>query len=249
MPFVTLPYAYVDGDTLDPDGHNDNIYDSELATGDGIMSTVNGGLTIENLNSGFKVQADHVLPGEVFRGHQEFQYSDIDIFSDAISSDKDNKIFVPIAGCALRVYFPYAVSAALWQWSCFASVWRPRIDGTSSPYRVVPNLSVEAHLDGAALEHTRRGLPRSFLVYTGGTSSGTSYEERAGLHFDMSHLAEGASAGWHDLVFKVFAETVDTTENIQTFARSVIGVDVPAEHQIYSRLTAGIRNARVLTIL
>ena len=156
----------------------------------------------------------------------------------------------PIAGCALRVYFPYAVSVALWQCSCFVSSWRPHIDNTTGSLRYVPSMKVKMALDGTDLGHTERDVPLGFYQESAVGKLGLSYEERAGLYYDIAHLAEDVSAGWHDISFRVFMEkSQNGNQAVQTLERSVKTVSVAAATRTYARLTAGIRNARVLTIL
>ena len=60
MADITTSYTYNDGQPLSPDGHNQNIYDAEYPSPNGIMSTANGGLTQENLASTFVAHPEHI---------------------------------------------------------------------------------------------------------------------------------------------------------------------------------------------
>ena len=78
------------------------------------------------------------------------------------------------------------------------------------------------------------------------------------MQWDMNHMETSVSAGWHSLDLLLYMSPVldrsqDGNEGILTaeVKRDVVGArrDATFDHKFYQRLTFGIRNARVLTIL
>tara|TARA_R110000851_G_scaffold307657_1_gene466302 strand:+ start:222 stop:968 length:747 start_codon:yes stop_codon:yes gene_type:complete len=246
---INKSLEYVDGTVLDVDGHNENIYH---ATGldHGLMSTANGRLAQSNLNSDFAFGPEHVWPGEVFRGQQDFQTETVDYFGDA-HSDQSYESYVNVAGAALRVYFPYTVSMALWQCSVFISFYLPAIDvfDETSTFQshVDGDIYVHLVLDGTPIPATRRKLPRSAYAATISGADGVYvYEHYLARPLDFSWMQTGQAQGWHDLQLRVYVENYSQNLSIQmpngeAFANLT--------QTIFSRASFGIRNARVLTIL
>ena len=242
---IQTSLTYSDGDILDVDGHNENVY---KATGlnHGILSTVNGRLASSNLNSSFAFNAEHVMPGEVFRAHQEFQYETVDYFGD-VNSDQTYTNFVNVGGGAIKVYLPYAVSLALWQCSFFCSFWIPAIDKIDGVNRSEPSLYVQLAYDGSRVGHTMRKLPMSLYSNESGVVRDT-YEHYLARPYDMSHMVQNLSAGWHDFQLKLYIENVSEVFDMMA-ARGGFEGDLDTAQEVYPRASFGIRNARVLTIL
>ena len=246
---INKSLEYVNGDTLDVDGHNENVYH---ATGldHGIMSTANGRLAQSNLNSSFAFKAEHVMPGEVFRAHQDFQYETVDYFGDA-NANQTYSNYVNVAGAAMRVDLPYDGSIALWQCSFFCAFWVPMIEkvdpDTLAKSRAEPDAYVKLAIDGATVEHTQRRMPMSvYLVETATTRD--TYEHYMSRPYDMSHMVQGLSAGWHDFQLKVYMQNLnERTLDVMSARGSDFGVNI--SQYIWPRVSFGVRNARVLTIL
>ena len=248
---INKSLTYANGATLDVEKHNHNIY--KPVDNYGIMSTANGGLLADsNMASSFAFNAEHVMPGEVFRGHQEYLYESSDYFGDVNSTVTVGDKYINVAGCSLRVYFPYDVSMALWQCSVFVSAYIPTIDEYGTGVRVEPQMLMQVALDGTRIDHTKRRLPRSAYVFDG-VGYTKLYEAFMACPFDFSHMfsaGDGSSssrqAGWHDLQFKLslenFSDQYETTSPVP-------GTFDDIEQFIFPRVSIGIRNARVLTIL
>tara|TARA_R110002020_G_scaffold200914_1_gene403323 strand:- start:440 stop:1252 length:813 start_codon:yes stop_codon:yes gene_type:complete len=268
---VITPYNYVDGNVLDPDGHNDNVYSRQA--GRGIQSEANGGLN--SFKADFAVKKEHVWPEEAVRIRQDSALETIDIFSDA-HADSGTAKYRVVAGCAVKVYVPYAATLALWEWSVFISqarffvhlqdqVFSPKDDGSVAVAAVTsePNIIIRARLTDSAgtvtnLPHSKRLLAQT-IGFDDKSPSGSlpdSYEDRAALHFGMHHLQESVAAGWHELSLTAHQEFVthevddDSRELFQAeLARSRGQTTVNRDHVFYQRASFGIRNARVLTLL
>jgi len=262
---VTTPYVYTNNQVLNPDEHNKNVYSK--TPGEGIYSEINGG--IDSYASTFKVEAEHVRPEQVTRARREFAVESLDLFSNAVS-ETDNGSFRPVAGCAVKVHVPYNASLSLWQWSIFIHPFKWRVSShvrdsdeeTTGFTQTKSNMIIRASLNGDQLPHTERQLPTSAVWEATRNSSGDSvgimdsFEARACLQYDMCHLQTDVSAGWHDLTLRVYIEPlVDSGGGLYNYPyHSAVsasdGSDVVlTSHVLYQRVSFGIRNARVLTIL
>ena len=260
---VTTPYTYVDNQTLDPDEHNKNVYST--TPGEGIYSEINGG--VNTFSSAFKVEEEHVRPEQATRARQEFAVESLDFFTDA-ASETDGDKYRPVPGCAARVHVPYEASLSLWQWSVFIHPYKVRgqvfgydqggdINSVSSR---TSDVFIRASLNGTPLYHTKRTIPTSSIFTASINSSGdltgavNSFEPRACLQFDMSHLQTDVTAGWHDLTLEIYMEPL-INDSGSLFKWPYYGVmfsnvsEDLVDHVIYHRTSFGIRNARVLTLL
>tara|TARA_R100001086_G_scaffold249737_1_gene190648 strand:- start:2645 stop:3433 length:789 start_codon:yes stop_codon:yes gene_type:complete len=260
---VTTPYTYVDELALSTDQHNRNVYSTNA--GEGIYSEINGG--VDSFSSSFKVQEEHVRPEQATRARQEFAVESLDFFTDAMSENDGDK-YRPIAGCSARVHVPYDASLSLWQWSAFIHPYKVRgvitgFDQNDDPTGYTSRTSdvfIRASLNGTALHHTKRTIPTSSIFQTTKTTSGDSsgrvdsFERRACLQFDMSHLQQDVTAGWHDLTLTIYMEPLVNTDGslfVQRYYGGLFSDDASnlVDHVIYHRVSFGIRSARVLTLL
>ena len=267
---VSTPYSYVEGQALDPLGHNKNIYSSTV--GEGIMSEANGGLDGSNLSAGFKVRSEHVWPEEVCRGRQEFVLDTMDVFSNGCSDaggETDQTTageYLPLAGTSLRVYIPYDVNVALWEWSFFISGYRVLIEsGISALGNKQYEMAIRARLNGTPLLHTTRSVPVSAkLAIEDSLGPGIKravhdkivLEQKNAMQWDMNHMALDVTAGWYTLDLTGYMHpVVDPQESENegilkaTLERTVGTLTKEFYHKFYQRLSLGIRNVRLLTIL
>ena len=266
---VTTPYAYPDGQVIDPDGHNENVYSKN--PGKGIQSEANGGLN--SFKTGFEVQKEHIWPEEAVRLRQDAALETLDIVSEA-HADSGEVVFRPVAGCSTKVYVPYAATLALWEWSVFISEAKffihlydaAEYDSKALSYSVAattvtPTMVIRARLTDSSgvvtdIPHSRRRLPTS-CGHTRGTPGVQVFEDRCCLHFGMHHLQETLSAGWHELSLTLHQEQVldnsagdNSSDLYSDVITRVIGhTNTEREHVFYQRASFGIRNARVLTLL
>ena len=256
---ISTPYSYVNGQRLDVDAHNKNIYAAPY--GQGLMSEINGGLVYDN-SKGATVSKEHVWPEEVLRARQESSVRTVDFYSDAFSDTGDTS-FTPIPGGTVRVYVPYDCSACLWQWSAFVHCWLPYRERYSSEdgadYSIVaedkPKAILKAKLDGTFLTHTYRRVPIA-VVYSNdvSTSSGriAVLESRSALQYDMCHLQENVSAGWHELNLSLYMEENRDESNASGIYEGRLinstGLELNT-YEFHNRVSFGVRNTRVLTLL
>ena len=258
---VTTPYNYFNRQILDTEKHNSNVYSTN--SGQGIVSEINGG--INTYSADYRIQKEHVWPEEAVRGSKDFALESIDVFSDALA-EGDEVAYRAVAGCATRIYVPYDCSLNLWQWSAFIHAFKIRTSDTTeegqSATTIAPNVFVKAFLNGSALEHTKRTIPTTTTYRDDdkliATLEVNSQEDRFALQFDMSHLQENVSAGWHDLALRIYIEPVlepysdPSSTEAPSFYKALLNDGTGTGDQSYTlhhRVSFGIRNARVLTIL
>jgi hypothetical protein len=266
---VSTPYSYLTGQELVPVEHNKNIYSK--TTGEGIMSEANGGLDSSNLSTGFKVRSEHVWPEEVCRGRQEFVLDTVDVFSNGFSDAGGSTgtttagEYRPLAGTSLRVYIPYDVNVALWEWSVFMSGYRVLIEsGMPHLSGRTFEMSIRARINGASLTHTKRSLPISAKLAIEEKVVGTEYrvhdriilEQKNAMQWDMNHMALDVTAGWYTLDLTAYMEPVTDTQESEhegildvLMERAVGQKSEEFFHKFYQRFSLGIRNVRLLTIL
>ena len=190
MSDITTSYTYTDGLALDPDGHNSNIYDGSQPSPNGIMSTVNGGLSATNLDDKFAAHPEHIQTEQHAISDQEGMRQRVDTFAEAFaagegSGDYSVVKFVagvtspaplsrwfPVPGCGIRFYQPFTASVVLWQWSFFFHPARLSMvnqeagggnENTVVDFKENCEIGLAAMVDGALVEHTRRQT-KMFMV-------------------------------------------------------------------------------------
>jgi hypothetical protein len=287
MADITTSYVYNDGQTLNPDGHNQNIYDAEYPASNGIMSTVNGGLDAINLDSQFAVYPEHIQMEQQSISAQEGTRVRVDAFADAFATGQGSGEYgvlttntdsakgpitepaplskwFPVPGCGIRVYVPYDVSVALWQWSFFFHPARLSMvsqDSTAASdecinLKEVCEIGLAAMLDGALVEHSRRqtkvfAVSKEAEVFGGFLTSGSAKGGRTAEWWDMAHMETDVSAGWHDIQLMIYMERFARENYIHdlTLIRNGEYLSYESAVSLGGRATFGIRNARVLTLL
>ena len=118
---------------------------------------------------------------------------------------------------------------------------------TLAKSRAEPEAYVRLAINGTELGHTKRKLPMSVYMVETDTTRDT-YEHYMSRPYDMSHMVQGLSAGWHDFQLRIFIQ--DLNERTLDVA-SALGSDFGANisQYVWPRVSFGVRNARVLTIL
>ena len=247
MADITPSYTYTDGATLDTDGHNKNIYQSDSTASEGIMSTANGGLDSNNLKSSFRVQPEHVQVEQVVIGRQETMTQRVDCFGDAFArgapgnysmntsnvANATTEKWVAVPGCGIRYYQPYDCTLALWQWSVFFHPARVSVTQLTTSdeeefedIREELDIGLAIKLDGTILDHTRRQVPVQWVArdkaYTGSGSPHlgflvSTYGGRTAQWWDMSHLATTVSSGYHDIQLVIYMERFSRDKTTITY--------------------------------
>lgn len=260
MATITPSTTYSNGAALDIAGHNANIFST--TSGKGVLSEPNGGLEQANLDPGslspfrepFRIYDENVMSEEAVFARQDSLTAPMDLFSNAFGDagqtedDLREKSFVTIAGLSERIYFPYAVTAVVWQWSFFANVYRAFMGETGSD-----GIIIRAYLDGQPIVAFTRPLVISAQVYPGAGSANNAladdYEDSTAMWYDFSKLSTNVSAGYHELSIKVYMERSDRLANF--VAEGIIpDADDPGEtfeYRIFTRATFGVRNIRCVS--
>lgn len=271
MATITAATTYPNGAALSIAGHNANIYTT--ASGQGILSEPNGGLSINNLDPSFEVKDEHVMAEEATFARMNGTTFPVDVYNNAfgIRSDEDPG-YVAIAGLCERIYVPYTVAAGVWQWSFFVVPWRPFLYNLQTEEADIPPMAIRVFIDGVEQPAFRRYFSVSAETYvqppdpTGDIAfvrvggDDVNHEQIVPLWFDISKLATAVTPGFHELSAKLYLprivfdpnSTGDEDElelgaNISTFAALVDGSVVGSEgvtSTLHTRVTFGTRNVR-----
>lgn len=260
MPTITPSLVYIDGQKLDAEKHNENIYTTSL--NEGIMSTANGGLDAANLDSTFKVESEHLQIEETAVARQDGRNTTVDCFQSAFGrantdtadnlneSTATGSLFVPIPGASLRFYQPYDATCAHLSWSMFIDPFTVRtyvISGADFTGDETPLTGILMKLDGTAIRHTRRELPVTAWVNTASGNKIKDGEAHCCQWWDMTHLVTtGLSKGYHDLQICMYMEILNTNHTM-TIGRAFSNYTTLTK--IFQRVSFGVTNAKVVTFL
>ena len=135
MPKVTLPPLPTNGELLLTPSGVTEIGDPYVVSSygrmgpnkdRGLMSTINGRLSVENLKDNFELQAYHIQPEQAASARIESMQPTSTIYGNGVSNQVTGVNYFTLPGCSLRWYQPYATSVSLIQWSFFLSYncWR-----------------------------------------------------------------------------------------------------------------------------
>lgn len=261
MAIITPATTYPAG-ALDIAGHNANIFST--TAGQGVLSEPNGGLEQANLDATFAVRDEHVMSEEAVVARAESLTVPMDIYNNAFAQrEEDDPAFVPIGGLCQRVHVPYTMSAVLWQWSFFVSVWRPFVVKASEDTLFgadVPQVAVRVFIDGVEYPAFRRPFPvsadinASAVPLSGSAAAEISYERVTSLWFELSKLQTGVSKGYHELTVRLFMprvhfnneeEELTVQVGVGRFCESpVIDGDAEVFSTVHTRVTLGSRGVR-----
>jgi hypothetical protein len=211
MADVVLPYAPLTGDTLSPDGLNQDLY--QAAPSVSLYETTNGSVELANFASGFTVKSHHVRPGEAGDAHSVGATESLDFFQDAWG--KGGSRFYPIAGCTYTWHQRWAPTVCMIHASVFATVWRAPGSYSGGAFTDAPNIRIRMFLDDptTGIEHTLRTMPQS-VQYAPGVMPAVgvhTLEARVTRHLNLSHVKiagksspfDGLTAGWHTLGLQI----------------------------------------------
>lgn len=262
MSTITPATVYPNGAALSVNGHNANVYST--TAGQGILSEPNGGLNINNLDPTFVLRDEHVMPEEAVFARADSSTLPMDIYNNAFGiRDDDDPSYVPVAGLCERVYVPFTVSVAIWQWSFYAAPWHAYLFRTDTQDAEIPPMSIRVFLDGVESAAHRRNFPIGGQVVrnpTEETTNSDNYEHLVPLWFDISKMSKNVTKGFHDLVVKLYLPRVvfnPTNSKSGTYSEELVwpiagGRFSPSsavedkyyDATIHSRMTFGTRSVR-----
>lgn len=240
---ITPALTYADGQTLDTENHNKNVYDDDSRAG--IMSEANGGLGNANLDtSTFVAHAEHVFPETVAFSRQDAMSDVVQCFGDVFGtevSDEDSviarpELLRPVPGCATRVYLPYAASVVFWQWSYFINPQRFIVDDASTAATRDPRDGIAmtaVKIDGTLIESTIRSIPVSLKLRDRSSSSNPelsttlsnavsdakpvrSVVGHNSAWRDMHYMQQNVAAGWHDIQLCAYLEHLPESDTLDS---------------------------------
>ena len=249
MPTVTTPEPYTTGTLFDPDGHNNNIFGTTANIG--VLRGLNGGLSSSNLDSGFKLQRDHVQPGGLIPiASAAMQPRPVDYISEMMGSS-DGEEFIMISGAATRFYLPMACSWVMYE-----------IEATVGQFIVANQNENIGEADDTTTDTSAwltvfiNGLRQSYcdtqlnnwttdvqLTTPTTTHSPTDiyYSGRATIHYSFQVLKQNVSAGWQEVNLRV-----GIARSSLTFTQDDFGGESPNTWKIYSRVTAYNRAGNII---
>lgn len=243
MPDISQSLVYTNGNVLDVDLHNQNIYDDTDPAG--IFSKCNGGIDADQLAGGFQVRQEHVWPEEASRLRSDHGLDDLDFLSNA-SGEADETInnqFVSIPGTGCRFHVPWAPAAIFWQWQVFVTCWRYQRVNDETPAAI----TLLPFIDNSPIPHLRRGMPAT--VHPADTNAASELRRNQSVcsfWLDLTHLQMAPGAGWHDADLRVWLGQVGTIDYLR---RMTEGVSWPGSgtsqnynrYILFNRLTVGAR--------
>lgn len=224
MADVTLGYAPVDGDLLNVDGLNGDLYDTTPSVS--LYETANGHIELANFASGFRVQSYHIQPGETGDGSFIGQLFSADYFQDAWGT---GEVYRPVAGACITVRTRYDVNLAIAFASLFCTTWRSPgpLSAGAGTWTTAPDALVRMFVDGSEVLATTRPLPQT-VFFNGGAYPVVDIqttEKHTTRHFNLHvpRVAGGTSphapltAGEHTIGMAIYVafntEGSDTTDN------------------------------------
>lgn len=178
MPKITLPPIPLQGSRLLTERRYSNVDEpytvathARLGTAQqdaGLMSQINGRLTIDNLSDNFTVKDYHIQPEQASLGRVESMLTSSTVYGSGIPQTQDSDNFFALPGCSLRWYQPYATSMSLMQWSLFFSYnsWRGVYkdkDGENHSGGVNSLITLRCRLDDTIVPASTRTLGQNMF--------------------------------------------------------------------------------------
>ena len=181
MPTITLPPLPVNGEPLLKEKQFSDVHDpytmSVYARQDasnpdsGIMSTLNGRLTVDNLANGFNLKAEHIQPEQATLARSASMLDTSTVYGngtmDPVIGVQAGEKFFTLPGCSLRWYQPYATTVSLMNWSFFVSFnsWRGAYLNLENELKDNINtpITLRCMLDNSEVSGTRRYLGQNMF--------------------------------------------------------------------------------------
>ena len=238
MATIATTYTYVDGNTLVPSSHNDNIY--KLSSGVGIMSEANGGLDSNNLASGFRLRREHIQAGGMVAVKADM-FDDINEMVCEYTGDTTNTRLVPVGGCACRGYIPFNPSSVRFVVQAFV------IPGAVTLADVGPSsydTRLAVFINGSQYSHTNMKLHApSELITATGVLNGNNPKSIATAPNWVSHaitVTSGITKGFNEVHLRLFLRQPGVTYNVSY--STALGSTTQSS-TMFSRVGFGFRNA------
>jgi hypothetical protein len=252
-----LSYNPADGDTLDPDGLNANLYSTTPSIS--LYETANGHIELANFAAGFKVKSYHIQPGETGLGGFAGKLFSSDYYQDAYGQYEEYK---PVAGCCITFRQRYDASIAQFFASAFATVWRqPGPPTADRVWSAPPDVQIRMFFNGTAVDESKRRLPKTVFYGTGGISPEVDIyarEQRVTRHFNL-HFSKMAGqtlpydqlvAGVHSFGLGVYvshntegSNTSDANDDKQPYIDGTSDIRPVACYNAMHRVRMYVRNA------
>lgn len=251
MSTVTFTELYPNGTAFDAQGHADNLYSEN--GGEGIHSERNGRLTVDNFSGGLAIKCSDILAGEAYRTYADSGLRGLAYVSNAIADNTDDG-FVSVFQAGMRFNLPREARCIEWNWQAYYHIFRTRTEVEAEALQGLDfEVELGAMVDGVMIEHSRRQLPStmfSFFMPTGGAgASSISYlvnnEAIAAAQYCGNHMSLNHAAGWTGFAMRVrMQKTHQPPQRFQIERKTSKYTTRP--HDVYNRLTLGVRNCWAL---
>ena len=181
MPRITLPTLPATNEPLLREKSFSDVNDAYTASvyartdaadpDSGIMSTLNGRLTVNNLSNQFEVKAEHIQPEQATLARSASMLDTSTIYGNGtvapVIGIQAGERFFTLPGCSLRWYQPYATTVSLMNWSFFVSFncWRGAYLSLESEFKDNVNtpITLRCVLDGSVVSGSRRYLGQNMF--------------------------------------------------------------------------------------
>mgnify|MGYP003138574102 CR=1 FL=1 len=181
MPRITLPTLPATDEPLLREKNFSDVNDPYTASvytrtdapnpDSGIMSTLNGRLSVSNLDNSFQLRAEHIQPEQATLARSASMLTTSTIYGngaiDPVIGVQAGTQFFTLPGCSLRWYQPYDTTVSLMNWSFFVSFncWRGAYLNLESDFNDNVNtpITLRCVLDGSAISGTKRYLGQNMF--------------------------------------------------------------------------------------
>jgi hypothetical protein len=238
-------------------------------SGVSILGEFNGGLTIDNFHSSFRLMPEHILPG-----HNEFILTEnstkpLVIVDNMVStSSEDDIAFTGIPGAGKQFFCSSTRNTVEFSWQIYYHAFR--YIGVFSGSFDKKSIVFMAFLDGAPIYSTRHKVAITSIINATTTPNAYGSNEAQGAQtLSQNYFANSLSAGFHSFEVRCWLERTNTDEtqyklfrgtNVGTLYTVTAGRDDAVggymsdfqtiyatttdgyHHDIYNRLTMGVRN-------
>jgi len=243
MATIVFPYAIVDGNTLNAEQLSRNIHSG--THGESVQGEINGNLDSNNLDPTFRLDRQHIAPGELGRieGVGDGGLTTIHLDSRAFGSSLSEAKYITIPGLGCRWHLPYGATCLI-TWDFLLSVWK-MWDGIFSAPTVAAQIILQAGLDGTALAGTQTLVPETAWVNT----PDPYIESRESVNTSWRSLAHVVTLapGWHEITMRIWMRADSTADTILWPTTLPAPSDLePVYHA--ARVTIGHRHPQVLIL-
>lgn len=267
MANITLPYIYGNGSAYNATLHSANMYST--TSGASLLGEFNGGLTFDNFHSSFRLLPEHILPGHNEFILADNATKPLVIVDNMVStSSEDDIAFTGIPGVGKQFFCSSTRATVEFSWQIYYHAFR--YIGVFSGSFDQKSIVFMAFIDGAPIYSTRHKVAITTIINaTVVPNTYGSNEAQGAQMLCQSYFANSLATGFHSFEVRCWLERTNTDDTQYNFFRGTnVGtvytltagsLDVSGGymsdfqsaygaaaagyyHDIYNRLTMGVRN-------